>query len=400
MGASKGLGRAIGAALAREGARVAVASRARRADRRGGCRDRGRHRRRGARVRGRHRRPRPAAGAGRGGHTRARPGRDPRDEYGRAAPRRLARVQPRRLGGRAPRARAGAHDPRGGGGACDARGGVGEDRERDLDRDQGADPGPDPLEQPPSGRGRGLQDDLPRRSPAKASSSTASRRGGLRRTASRASRANRSTRSPISLRATSRSAGSGAWRSSRTWWPSSARRVPPTYAGSTCRSTAALRGAYEGAAPSARVRNATQAPIHGTFGLDSPVGYCRFPCLSVLPEGQGASRTPAVTPLEAPGHDRPGASLSGGSPPLRTTAPPALLRSARTQLREPTRHNRPMDVPVDPGPEQVCRLAYERYIVVDQRQRGPFATPAASVVRQSMRSTGLASVVVPRAGVS
>ncbi len=96
MGASKGIGRGIAAALAREGAKVAMASRSREAHR--GGRRRGGKRRRGDR------RPTQRTSSG-WRRCRARPrqrlggaGRDPRRQHRRAAARRAARQLGRRSG--------------------------------------------------------------------------------------------------------------------------------------------------------------------------------------------------------------------------------------------------------------------------------------------------------------
>ena len=81
MGASRGIGRGIAEALAREGARVAISSRSPGAARGAG----GRARRRRARLPGRQRRPRPDAGPAGGGRRGAGAARDPGREHRRAA---------------------------------------------------------------------------------------------------------------------------------------------------------------------------------------------------------------------------------------------------------------------------------------------------------------------------
>src|SRR6476660_8761395 len=77
-----------------------------------------------------------------------------------------------------------------------------------------------------------------------------------------------------------------------------------------------------------------QSQIHGGPGLDSPGGYARFLVLSVLPEGQGASRTPAVTPLEAPGHF--GRALHFGEPAAESRGTGAYKRTGCTRPRRRT----------------------------------------------------------------
>ena len=188
MGASKGLGRGVAAALAREGARVAVVSRS-------AERDRARRPPRivsetGGEVRGYAADTddvdalpalvgageRPSSGRSRSSSpTRAGPRwasrcRFDRDQW-EAAYRSLVL---------APLALIKAVVP----GMRRAR--LGPDREHHLARHQGADPGPDALEQPPARRGRDVQDARDASWPATASCSTASRRGGSPPTGSRA----------------------------------------------------------------------------------------------------------------------------------------------------------------------------------------------------------------------
>ena len=223
MGASRGIGRGIAGALAREGARVAIASRSPRAPRRGGGGDR----RRGGGVRGRHRRPRSdgrAAGRGRGG---ARPGRDPGHQHGRAAARAARSTNPRdeweqayRSLVLAPRVLVEAALPgmreRGWGRIVN----VGSTSVRR------ADPGPGPLERAPDGGGRLPEDARRARSPATGSRSTRSPPGASRPTGWPPTGARWEEMERARRARTCPPAGSGRRRSTATWSPSSAPSAP------------------------------------------------------------------------------------------------------------------------------------------------------------------------------
>ena len=226
MGASRGIGRAIAAALAREGCRVAIASRSReQIDEAAAAID-----------------P-PAspfvadasdlerlAGAPRRGRGGARPDRRPRRQHRRPAVRRRPRPRPRGLGTGLPLAGPGAEGARRRRRPRDARARLGPDRQRRLQLDPRADSRPQPLQRPPDGRDRIPEDAGDGGRAPTASPSTRSPPAASPPSAS-PTRADRSTAPKRPPGARFPPAASASPRSTATSSPSSAPSAPPTSPG-------------------------------------------------------------------------------------------------------------------------------------------------------------------------
>ena len=235
MGASRGIGRAIAAALAREGASVAIASRSQEKLEEAAA-EIGE---RGDAVRRRCRRPRsPRGAAGRGRPSELGPIEILVTQHRRPAVRRRPRPRARRLGERLPLARPRAARARRRRRAGNARARLGADRQRRLQLDPRADPRPQPLQRPPHGRGRLPQDALARGRRRRDHRQHRRHRPLRHRTPRRRQRLPRGRRRG-GASTKSRPPASASRRSTATSSPSSAPTAPPTSPAPSSPSTAA-----------------------------------------------------------------------------------------------------------------------------------------------------------------